>query len=284
MSNIFKRFPALLVLLTSSPAWAQRGGSEQPSAPAQPSSEEERWAAEEEPSQLEGPEKESSKSESIPADALLALRSGYGLAGGKLAADGSDLGEVVAGQVPVELDIGALLRNGLYLGVFLHYGFGVLGSASSNACADAERLLPGTEVDCSAFGVRAGVELQYHFGAGKKRKAADPWLGAGFGYDYLQWDVSARNAASSATITQSAGGLEYFSGHFGVDLALADWFALGPYTTFTVSSYDSVAVDCVGACEGVFTGERDIEDTSVHTWAFFGARAVFQISTSSDPE
>jgi hypothetical protein len=201
-----------------------------------------------------------------------------------LTANGPDLSQAVAGQVPIEFAIGALLRNGLYLGVFGQYGFGVLGSASADACDDAERLAPGTEVDCSAFDVRGGVELEYHFGAGKERKAADPWLGMGFGYEVLQWEASARNAAASGTITQAASGVEYFSGQFGVDLALADWFALGPYMAFTVGSYDSVSVDCQGACQGVFTGDINIEETGVHTWAFFGARIVFQISPSSDPE
>src|SRR5262245_26207499 len=217
MSNLFKLVLTLALALTHSPAWAQQEGSEQTSAPTEPSNEEERWAAEKEPSQLEGPEKESSKSESIPADILLMLRSGYGLAGGQVAANGPDLSEVVAGQVPLEFDFGALLRNGLFLGVYLHYGFGVLGSASANACDDVERLSPGTEVDCGAFDIRAGVLLEYHFGAGTKRKAADPWLGMTFGYEHLQSEAAARNAALSATITQSVSGFEYFSGQFGVD-------------------------------------------------------------------
>src|SRR5262245_20773759 len=189
------------------------------------------------------------------------LRSGYGLAGGQVAANGPDLSEVVAGQVPLEFDFGALLRNGLFLGVYLHYGFGVLGSASANACDDVERLSPGTEVDCGAFDIRAGVLLEYHLGAETKRKAADPWLGMTFGYEHLQSEAAARNAALSATITQSVSGFEYFSGQFGVDLALADWFALGPYMAFTLGSYNSVSVDCQGDCQDVFTGESDIEET-----------------------
>jgi hypothetical protein len=127
------------------------------------------------------------------------------------------------------------------------------------------------------------VALEYHFGSGKQKKAVDPWLGAGFGYEYLNWDATVTTAGTSGTITQSASGFEFFSAQLGVDLALADWFALGPYLTFAVGSYGSVAVDCEGNCGGVFTGESDIENTSMHTWTFIGARARFLISPSPPP-
>ena len=284
MSRLIRHVLAALVALNfvSSPAWAQGPTASGQSAPAPaPPSEEERWAAEDEPSQLDAPEKDASKPGSIAADFMLALRSGYGLAGGKVAADGADLGDVVSGQVPIQLDLGALLHSGLFIGAFVHYGFGVLGSTTEAACNDAESVAPGTQVDCSASTIRAGVALEYHFGAGKQRKAVDPWLGAGIGYEYLHWDATVTTAGTSGTITQSASGFEYFSGQLGVDLALADWFALGPYLTFAVCSYGSVAVDCDGSCGGVFSGESDIENTSVHTWTFIGARARFQITPSS---
>jgi opacity protein-like surface antigen len=263
-----------------STAWAQDAA---PSNQAEPppatlSDEEERWAAEKEPSQLGSAKtKPSLEANSIHADIILALRSGYGVAGGKIAEGGSDLADVLAGQVPLQLDFGVLLESGAYFGAFAQYGFSVLGSRLADSCDEAERRYPGTEVSCSAFDVRAGVVLEYHLGAGKKRKAADPWLGLGIGFEHVSWKVAAKDEVSEAIVTQSASGFEFVSGHFGVDFALADWFALGPYLSVTMGSYGSADVSCAGDCEGVGTGSPVINQ-SLHTWTFFGAKALFQIA------
>jgi hypothetical protein len=290
MSSFPMRVLILVALVglpfTAAPALAQRGepSTQDESSSAAPSTEEERWAAEREPSQLEPQEEQSSESAAIHADALLALRGAYGVPGGRFAEDGSDVSDAIAGLAAVELDIGALLENGLYLGVYGQYGFGVLGSEIADACDEARRVQPGTDISCSASAIRGGVALEYHHGAGKKRKPVDPWLGVGTGLEHVSWQVAAQDAASAATLTQSATGFEYISGHLGVDFAVADWFAMGPYLSFTVGSYGSVDLSCEGDCAGVPDASSDIANTSVHTWSFFGVRASFQIDASAPSE
>ena len=286
MSNLPRRVLVLVALVglpfTAPPALAQRNepsNQEEPSS-ATPSTEEERWAAEEEPSQLEPPKAQSSEPTGIPADVVLALRGAYGVPGGRFAEGGSDLSDAIAGLASVQLDIGALLENGLYFGAYVQYGFGVLGSEIAGACDEAERVQPGTEVSCSASDIRAGIAFEYHHGAGKNRKPFDPWLGVGTGIESVRWQVAAQDGASAATLTQTAMGFEYVSGHFGVDFALADWFALGPYLSFSAGSYGSAKLSCEGDCEGVSTGSGEIVNTSLHTWSFFGVHALFQIDPS----
>jgi hypothetical protein len=267
--------------LTPLSAMAQ---DDQPSKQAEPSSEtpsteEDRWAAEEEPSQLEPPEKQTSESTQFPADVILGLRSGYGFSGGRLSEDGSALSDAVAGQVPIQLDIGALLENGLYFGAYGQYGFGVLGSTIADACNEAQSAYPSAEISCSASDVRVGIAFEYHHGAGKKRKPFDPWFGIGSGFEFVSFKVAAQDGDSAATLTQSAEGFEYISGHLGVDYALADWFAVGPYFSITVGSYGSAEQSCEGDCEGVPTTSGDIANTSLHTWAFFGLHALFQLGS-----
>lgn len=289
MTHFPRRFLILVALVafacTAAPALAQRGEPPNQGDPssATPSTEEDRWAAEEEPSQLEPQKEQSSDSVEIPADAVLALRGAYGVPGGKLAEDGSDLSDAIAGLAAVQLDLGALLENGLYFGLYGQYGFGVLGSEIADACDEAERVQPGTEVSCSASAIRAGIAIEYHHGAGKKRKPVDPWFGVGTGLEFVSWRVAASDAALAATLTQSATGFEYVSGHFGVDFALADWFAMGPYLSFTAGAYGSTDQRCEGDCGGVITASADIADTSLHTWSFFGVRAAVQIDPSTAP-
>jgi hypothetical protein len=273
----------------ASPALAQEAT---PGEVAQPSTDEEdRWAAEREPSQLEPVKKEEQASDplNIPADVVVGLRTGYGLAGGKIAESGSDLMKVVAGQVPIQLEFGALLDSGFYIGVYGQYGFGFLGSTLADACDEAERAYPGTDVSCRTWNIRAGLAFEYHPGARKEHKPShpsrrgnapsqiNPWFGLGTGFEYLAWKVAASDGSSAATATQSVSGFEFVSGHFGADLALADWFALGPFLTATLGSYGTADASCEGDCEGFVAASGPIADTSFHMWAFFGVRARARI-------
>jgi hypothetical protein len=285
MSNHSRQVLLLLALLalpfTPSPAWAQRGQPQnQGESSTQTLSEEDRWAAEDDPSQLEPEKQKSSEPPKIPAAAVLGVRSAYGLPGGSIA-QGSDLADAMAGQVAFQLDFGILLESGLYFGAFGQYGLGLLGSAIADSCDEAERVYPSVEVSCSAYDIRGGVVLEYHHGAGKKRKPVDPWLGVGFGMEFASFRVAAQDSASAAVLTQSVTGFEYLSAHFGVDFALADWFAVGPYLSFAAGSYGSTDVSCEGDCDGVGTGSGDIVNTTLHTWTFFGVHALVQFGDPS---
>src|SRR5688572_19202938 len=176
----------------------------------------------------------------------LGLRSGYAVPMGKVSDDGSDLAEMISGQVPLWLDLGVRLRGQTFFGAFGQYGFGFVGSDVADVCEDAEQLDPSVEADCSVRVVRAGVQFQYSFV--KPTAKAQPWIGASFSYEWIDWSAKISSPVESAEIDASRRGLEIFGFQGGLDIRVSDAFALGPYFVFTTGQYDTASVTCTGSC------------------------------------
>src|SRR5687768_3339689 len=93
-----------------------------------------------------------------------AVRIGYQLATGKLAevppgatvsAEAFDLGESVAGEVPIGFEIGIRIVPMLALGGYVEFAPGVLSSEASDSCDAADH-------DCTAAGFHIGVMGHLH--------------------------------------------------------------------------------------------------------------------------
>lgn len=201
----------------------------------------------------------------------LGLRTGYGVAMGKVAdGENSDLNDVIAGQIPLWLDLGARINHHIYVGGYVAYGFGINGSVLDDQCDDPTA--PGVDVSCSTHDWRFGAQFQYHFG---EPLQIDPWVGAGIGYELLGFGVTASQGGQEATVSFGASGWEFLNLQGGVDFPLSDAIALGPFAAFTVGQYDSTSSSCSGDCTGVTDEDEDINDKDLHHWLFLGVRSTF---------
>ena len=85
----------------------------------------------------------------------IGVRTGYAFAAGNRGAppNGTDqpVGDYVAGQIPLWLDVGYRLNGDVYLGGFVQYGFGIVNDDRQDVCRNAN-------VDCSASDTRLGAD------------------------------------------------------------------------------------------------------------------------------
>src|SRR5207248_4175680 len=114
------------------------------------------------------------------------LRAGYSLPFGS--AKDSSLHGIIAGAVPLAVDVGYFLTPRLYLGGYVAYGFAFVGDAATD-CNDPR-------FSCSASLVRGGIDARWHF---RPEATIDPWAGAGLAYESVslsETDADGTTAAS----------------------------------------------------------------------------------------
>lgn len=125
-----------------------------------------------------------------------------------------------------------------------------------------------TGAACSAFDVRFGLAFQLH---PAPRSWLDPWLGIGFGVEYLQ--ATTPPAGSGPTAWQlSWYGLEV-PVEVGLDLALSDVFTLGPYASVAVGQFTSESVRPPGGP----TTSGAIDTRATHGWVQAGLKATLKL-------
>jgi hypothetical protein len=189
----------------------------------------------------------------------LGLRTGYGIPFGNLAGGGAGkVNDLIAGQIPLWLDVGARFSDHYYLGLYYSYGFGINGSAFSDDCKAA-----GSDVSCSTSDMRLGIQYAYHL---KPPGELDPWLGIGVGYEWLKASESVGGISASTT----AHGWEFVNLQLGLDVPVADHFTVGPFVTFGLAQYSNVAIaTTIGDASG------EVNDKALHEWLFLGVRGTF---------
>ena len=197
----------------------------------------------------------------------LGLRLGYGIPLGSLAdaaitvagtnfTVNSELNDVISGQVPIWIDAGYRFTPNFMAGIYFQYGFGFV---PSNGCPNGW--------DCSAQDIRFGLQAQYRF---MPRESFDPWLGVGFGYEWLDRSFSFQGVDGTFTVH----GWEFLNLQGGVDFKVADSFGIGPFLSFSLGEYSSYSADISGL--GVAgSGSGDIDNTALHEWLTLGVRGVF---------
>jgi hypothetical protein len=202
------------------------------------------------------------------------LRSGYGVPLGKASADATlDMSAAIAGQIPIWLDVGARIRERVFLGASFSYGFGFLGSTYSETCKE---LALGSEVraevTCSSKDIRLGASALYHFGPPDEIHA---WLGGGIGYEWWSLSQSVTAGGQNADLSVTAHGFELLNLQVGGDFPLGQYVALAPFVAFTLAQFGRASGACSGDCAGITTNSVPIEQKSLHEWLFFGVRAAF---------
>lgn len=158
---------------------------------------------------------------------------------------GGGVGDVVKGiaitdaakyAVPVEVDVGFRLNDHWYGGVYGQYSF--------VAAKEYERTCPAG-FDCSFADYRIGVAAEYHILPSRR---FDPWVGLGFGYEWLKASTSGSLALPvgpggalvpgkvQADVTDR--GFEMANIQVGGDYRLSRWFSVGPALTLTYARYN----------------------------------------------
>ncbi len=184
----------------------------------------------------------------------LGARIAYGIPmGGATKAQNSldedvDLSDVVAGLLPIQLDLGYRINNHLFVGAYGSYAFGFKPDLCDDSAAECD----------SPSQVRVGGEVLFNILP--VTHAMSPWIGAGIGYEWLNGPV----------LDGQLHGMEFFNVQAGVDFQLADHMRLGPYAQFSLGQYSNSTATVLG--EDVST---DLDDKATHEWLDFGIKATF---------
>ena len=196
-----------------------------------------------------------------PGNVHLGLRLGYGIPLGN-AAGASDvpgdqdakLSDTYSGMIPIWLDLGYFVTPNIMLGLYGHYGIGLI--------ADGEEGCP-EGADCSGSVIRFGVQGQYHLSRGQ---SLDPWFGLGVGYEL----ASAKFSGGGQDLTVTVKGFEFANLQAGVDFKVADNVAVGPFVSFSLGQYSSQSVD--PEIPGL---SDDIPNKAIHEWLTLGVKGSF---------
>ncbi len=175
----------------------------------------------------------------------LGARVGYGIPMGDARASIS-LGDVVSGQVPVQLDATWRFDRSWRLGLYVQYGFASVAGAFCPAGAS-----------CSGQNFRLGAQTAYAFEAGD----SSPWVGAGLGLEWQSASVSTGAVKNEIRLF----GFEILNLQAGWDFRPAAGFSVGPFASFSLGQYQT-------ATSG---GVSENLATALHEWLELGVRGAF---------
>lgn len=189
------------------------------------------------------------------------LRLGYGIPLGKVSDPGDDLDQGIASVIPLWLDVGYRASPEFLVGVYGQYGIGSVGDTFDASCGG---------LDCSATDTRLGAQVHYHF---MPDAGVDPWLGLGFGYEWMTLAFSGPGGEISTTTS----GFELVDFQLGVDHRVGEHVYLGAFMSLSLGQYADVSIDCSGAasatCDSI--GDGSINDKALHEWLMFGVRGGY---------
>ncbi|HSY24895.1 MAG TPA: hypothetical protein VK841_22375 [Polyangiaceae bacterium] len=188
--------------------------------------------------------------------------------GNAIGGNGNDLDNAISNQIiPLWLDLGVRLADNWYVGSYLSFGVASLGT-NFNAVCNTQG------VGCSGNDVRWGIEGTYHF---LPNNRVDPWLGVGFGYEWLSFSQSQGNASQSEGLS----GWELGSIQTGLDIRALDGFPLGigPFAQFSFNEYTNES----GSNSGGGSTGASINNQAVHFWLMFGVRGEYDLKFHTSP-
>jgi hypothetical protein len=183
--------------------------------------------------------------------------------GGLSGNNGDNVDHFASNQiVPLWLDGGIRFLSNFYVGGSFSYGIAsVADQFGMGACKQAG-------IGCSSNDIRFGLAAHYHILPDGR---FDPWVGLGFGYEWLSFSTSGGNQ----TVNQGVSGWEFVNLQAGLDFRLLDGaLGIGPFLTLTFDQYSqaSVSSDTNGGTTG-----QSINNQSFHEWLLFGVRGDYDI-------
>lgn len=168
-------------------------------------------------------------------------------------ADELSLGDMLGPQFPIQIDVLYRFTPEWAVGLYGSYGRVELADNVKEAC---DRF----GMSCSANVRRLGLEGSYVFT--HPTRPVVPWVGLGFGLEWLETEVAA--VGGGDTVTSTATGFEWLDFQLGWDFQPGGRFALGVYGNVCAGRYLSVE------------GEK-IDSQSNHVWLGFGLRGRFDL-------
>lgn len=195
----------------------------------------------------------------------MAIRTGVAFPSGKAtAAPGDSLARRYSTQWPLHLDMGAKVTEHVNVGGYFTMAFGAEGNdrAIEDYCNDDDSNFEN-DISCSSYGVRFGVQAQYHF---LPDQVTNPWLGYGIGIESATQRLldEPRGYDEQTTAT----GITYAKLDAGLDLRLA--VGLGLYAEAAIGRFN----DSSTQINGQEVHEGKIDERAWHTWLTMGARLV----------
>jgi opacity protein-like surface antigen len=190
-----------------------------------------------------------------PQGPVFGLRLGYGVPSGRISDEGDPrLSDLIDHQVPIWLEMGYRFTPFLWGSI---HGQISPTSVDYAFCATAS---------CDAMNYRIGADLQLHLAPDQP---FDPWLGIGFGYEWLEAEALDRNGVFT-DFTYSGWQLPLLEG--GLDFALSPNVALGPYVSWALGRYRNR-----DTTQGGVTVSEHIIDQSYHSWFQIGVKGTFKL-------
>ena len=180
----------------------------------------------------------------------VAFRSAVQIPAGNVA-ENSAMSDAFGVQFPLWLDLGYRFDR-WFIGAYGQYAFGLAGGRLD--CG-------GQGLSCSIGGVRTGFQAQFH-PAGRQK--VDPWIGAGFGYEWQTIKVS--DATASATVNVQGWELVHLGG--GCDFAISETFRVGPFAEFSI---DQFVQSGLTTPDGQ-SASGPIERKALHFWISIGVK------------
>ena len=183
------------------------------------------------------------------------LRAGYAVPYG-YATDRVSLPASVLGKFPLILDAGFRFGDRVYAGFLGEIAYGLPRGCDPGAT-------------CSVQDYRIAFNGQLHLRKDSPR--VDPWVGIGFGYEFLhQSRAGAAPGPSDENLTLH--GIHFLIAQAGCDFHVAPRFAIGAFVSFDVAEF---------ASQGGTVGDKpvpgEVLQPAIHGWATFGVRGVFEL-------
>jgi hypothetical protein len=190
-------------------------------------------------------------------------RLGFGLPlGSSSGVLGDDFTKLFNSMIPLWFDLGYRATPHVYVGAYFMYGFGFLSSGLNNMGCQS------SGVSCDIHDIRFGADLHYHVTPGGP---LDPWVGVGFGYEWVGFSASGGSASAGVGIS----GWEFINAQVGFDYRVSNNFSIGPFSAITVAEFENASVN------GAMSTSGSIANKALHEWLIFGVRAIFDVTPPS---
>jgi hypothetical protein len=188
----------------------------------------------------------------------LALRTGVAVPFGRVDS-GAKISDSFTPQASIVGDLGIKVASDIFLGAYIGVSVGGVGDTVKQGC-DA------VGVDCTAVGVRFGIQAHYHFNPDGKW---NPWIGYGVGLELVTASGSKNNAKLDAGLV----GVEFAHFMAGAEYRVGRVIGIGPFADFAVGQYGSASVETVqNGVSRKTSGE--LSDPSLHEWLTLGLKVT----------
>jgi len=194
---------------------------------------------------------------SARAQPELVLSAGYAIPKGYVDKY-TDLSARAGAQLPLRVDALYRLNTWFAIGGFAQYGYTFVSDSFSISTAST-----------TGAGHRLGIEGTVHF---PFRSRWVPWLGLGFGYEWLRL----KSVSNYQTLDFAAAGSTSLEAHIGADYFALPDLAVGPYVGLSLGRYSALKDTLMGYPE-----EQDIRERQYHGWVELGVRGTFSLMSAS---